>query len=53
MKDFLTRNKDKPVLINNGVDKDFFQLDSSPLPEDMKAIKKPVVGYVGKMSKTA
>ncbi|MDP8214252.1 MAG: glycosyltransferase [Candidatus Euphemobacter frigidus] len=51
MKDFLTRNKDKPVLINNGVDKDFFQLDSSPLPEDMKAIKKPVVGYVGKMSK--
>jgi len=51
MLEFMADDNSEPVLLNNGVDKDLFWIDSHPVPGDMKNISRPVVGYAGKISK--
>lgn len=42
---------DSMFLINNGVDIDRFSLKkNSEIPEDMKGLKKPIIGFGGKIS---
>lgn len=49
LKTFLSKERDNTFFVSNGIDKEFFSLDFLPLPDDLKKIKKPVVGYAGKI----
>lgn len=40
-----------PILIPNGVDKEFFHTRTKVIPEDLKSIPRPIVGYSGKLAK--
>jgi len=48
---FLSNSRVNPVLILNGVDKEFFSVKENIVPEDIKNIPKPIVGYAGKVGK--
>ncbi|MBN1445127.1 MAG: glycosyltransferase [Candidatus Omnitrophica bacterium] len=37
------------AVIKNGVDREFFSRGKREIPEDIKDIKKPIVGYAGRM----
>ena len=43
-------SKKKTCLLPNGVDTDWFKIDTLPVPEDIRRIKKPIAGYVGGVS---
>lgn len=43
--------KTKPILVTNGVDKNFFKVKENIIPEDIKNIPKPIIGYAGKIAK--
>jgi len=48
---FMSSSNIKPILIPNGVDKEFFSVKDKFIPEDIKNIPKPIVGYAGKIGK--
>jgi len=48
---FMENPRTSPILILNGVDKEFFQLKEKKTPGDIKNIPKPIVGYAGKIAK--
>ena len=43
-------SKKKTCLLPNGVDADWFKINTLPIPEDIRQIKKPIAGYVGGIS---
>lgn len=48
---FIDNPRTSPIFIPNGVDKEFFVIKGKRIPEDLKNIPKPVVGYAGKLAK--
>ena len=48
---FMNNLRTDPILVLNGVDKDFFQVENPVLPDDIKNINKPIVGYIGKLAR--
>ncbi|MEA2016761.1 MAG: glycosyltransferase, partial [Actinomycetota bacterium] len=48
---FMSNSRVGPVLILNGVDKEFFSVKDKFIPEDIKNIPNPIVGYAGKIGK--
>lgn len=47
----LENSKTHPILISNGVDAEFFQQIKENIPEDIKTIPRPIIGYAGKIAK--
>ncbi len=43
-------SKKKTVLLPNGVDTNWFKINTLPVPEDIRQIKKPIAGYIGGIS---
>ena len=40
-----------PILVPNGVDKEFFQIKHLEIPDDLKNIPHPIIGYSGTLAK--
>lgn len=48
---FMENPRISPILIPNGVDKKLFALQEKGIPEDLKNIGTPIIGYAGKIGK--
>lgn len=52
LRSFFAKRKREVILIPNGVDIDFFDVKSkNSIPKDLQNLKKPIVGYAGKIAK--
>ncbi len=50
-KKYLENSTTHVTFIPNGVDKEFFNLQEKKIPQDIKSLPQPIIGYAGKIAK--
>lgn len=48
---FLANPRTQPIVVFNGVNKEYFNLKENKVPLDLKNISKPIIGYAGTLAK--